>query len=214
MGITISWPKKNNSNDSGTPESYGRNRSHKKQPGFLSTESVEKAKATEDQEHRASEQRYWTQQNQISQGALAVSAAALAFLIVTAIVAYRTFQETRKQAKAAVNSNQINQKNMVASNRAWVAPDFVVLTKPLESGEPLHIQLRLQNTGHQPATGLIWKFNTFAVAYVPIGGDVEISAPNKTCERLDPSESKGVVIYPSSTRVQTQLSQYATRAER
>jgi len=100
-------------------------------------------------------------------------------------------------AKAATEAAEIAKKSLVAANRAWLSPTNAILTKPMEDGLPIRIQIRIVNVGREPALGVVWKMNPFPVPYIPLSDGTEPSiSPNVSCEGLKPREPDGLVIYP------------------
>ena len=100
-------------------------------------------------------------------------------------------------AKAATEAAEIAQKSLVAANRAWLSPTNAILTKPMEGGLPIQIQIHIVNVGREPALGVVWKTNPFPVPYIPLTSGTEPSiGPNVSCEGLEPREPDGLVIYP------------------
>jgi hypothetical protein len=101
-------------------------------------------------------------------------------------------------AQAASDAADVAKKNLVAANRAWIAPTNAVLTKPIEDGLPIKIQIHIVNVGREPALGVVWKLNPLPVPYMPLGKEVDDLAfgPNKSCEGLEPKPADGLVIYP------------------
>lgn len=87
----------------------------------------------------------------------------------------------------------------IEANRAWVAPNQMVLTAPLENGQPVGFGLHLVNFGREPALGVTWRWQPRLVPYVPLEGtDVTKFGPNDTCGGLDPGKEHGFVVYPGT----------------
>jgi hypothetical protein len=87
----------------------------------------------------------------------------------------------------------------VASNRAWIAPQQMVLGSSVESGLPLKYQIRIVNPGKEPALGVVWNIKTFGVPYVSeseTANSVQMG-PNGTCVGLEPGPKDGMVLYPA-----------------
>src|SRR5271166_4515884 len=57
---------------------------------------------------------------------------------------------------------EVLQKNLVASNRAWIEPSSLRLSKPLEQSGGLKVQLYIANKGKEPAVDIIYKFELLA----------------------------------------------------
>jgi hypothetical protein len=54
----------------------------------------------------------------------------------------------------------------LAANRAWIAPEQIILTSPVESGLPLKYQIRITNPGKEPALDAISKVTPIGVPYI------------------------------------------------
>lgn len=91
------------------------------------------------------------------------------------------------------------QKARIAEERAWLAPEQMILGSPVESGVPLKYQIRIVNPGKEPALSIAWNVKPYGVPYIPERDTADkISlGPNTSCSGLDPGPVNGVVIYPS-----------------
>lgn len=120
------------------------------------------------------------------------------FTLVLAIVSYFQWKEIHHGGK----DTRILAEATLASSRAWVDPEQIVLGSPIEAGLPLKYQIRLVNAGKEPAIGVVWNLKSFGVPY--IGGDSTNGSSslfnvgeNGTCAGLDPDPKRGTVLYPS-----------------
>jgi hypothetical protein len=86
----------------------------------------------------------------------------------------------------------------LAANRAWIAPEQIILTSPVESGLPLKYQIRITNPGKEPALEAISKVTPIGVPYIHEDGaeDSVKFGPNSTCSGLEPKADHGVAVYP------------------
>jgi hypothetical protein len=87
----------------------------------------------------------------------------------------------------------------VASNRAWVAPQQIILGSAIESGPPLKYQIRIVNPGKEPALGVAWNVKPFGVPYISEGDGTNNFklGQNASCAGLEPGEVDGTVVYPT-----------------
>jgi hypothetical protein len=97
-------------------------------------------------------------------------------------------------------ANEINARNLVEANRAWLAPSFINLGAPLEGTDIVRFNVKIENTGHQPASHMSWKFNHFLIPHIP---EREFPTPeklasNQTCGALNPANAEDTV-FPSNT---------------
>ncbi len=104
-----------------------------------------------------------------------------------------------------IHSGSVDTHNLadaaVASSRAWVAPEQMILDSPVESGLPIRYAVRMVNPGKEPAIGVVWKLRPFGVPYIqnsqPDANDDYQFGPNTTCVGLQPGSVDGVVLYPA-----------------
>jgi hypothetical protein len=95
--------------------------------------------------------------------------------------------DTRKLAQATV-----------ASSRAWVAPQQLILTSSVEAGLPMKFQVRLFNPGKEPALGIIWALKPYGVTYIADGnGEKAEAGENEMCSGLEPTPDRETVLYPN-----------------
>jgi hypothetical protein len=86
----------------------------------------------------------------------------------------------------------------LAANRAWLAPEQMILASPLESEVPPKYQIRVVNPGREPALGITWQVNPRGVPYIPEGNASDFKlGPNTACTGLEPEPTDGMVIYPA-----------------
>jgi hypothetical protein len=112
----------------------------------------------------------------------------------------RNVEVARQAADAAKQSADLASEALVASTRAWLAPSFAMLNTPLENGPPISFQIRMINTGKEPALNAAWDFKYHLIPYVePTNSPSENLGPNAVCENVEPAIGAGIVIYPAST---------------
>jgi len=86
----------------------------------------------------------------------------------------------------------------VASSRAWVAPQQMLLTSSVEAGLPIKYQVRLFNPGKEPALCIVWALKTYGVSYIADGdGGKAEEGKNEMCANLNPTPERGTVLYPN-----------------
>jgi hypothetical protein len=90
------------------------------------------------------------------------------------------------------------------ANRAWIAPSFMALNRPVEYPGPVEVRVLAENIGHEPATDVVYAFNEFLMPYIsPITSQrTEVLEPNTTRNNLRPTAAAGMVIYPGKTNIQ------------
>lgn len=76
--------------------------------------------------------------------------------------------EADRLARLTKSMADDSRKNLIATNRAWIAPVSVALTSPLKSGEKIKYKLTYQNTGHQPAEEVVFQADDSDVRSAPI----------------------------------------------
>jgi hypothetical protein len=96
--------------------------------------------------------------------------------------------DTHKLANAAVTAN-----------RAWVAPEQMVLESPIETGLPLKYRIRIVNPGKEPGLGSMWNVRAFGVPYIRETGEMLNFGPNNTCVGIKLNPKSGVVLYPTGS---------------
>jgi len=85
-----------------------------------------------------------------------------------------------------------------AANRAWIEPSNLYLTSALEKGLPITYQIRVTNSGREPALGVVWTVKAIGVPYTREGsGEYELP-PNDTCSGIDPKAKDGLALFPAS----------------
>jgi hypothetical protein len=78
----------------------------------------------------------------------------------------------------------------------------MALNQSIEHPGPVVVRVFAENTGHEPATDVVYRFNEFLVPYIPEGpGRTTINQPNNTCDGVNPSSENGMAIYPGTTKV-------------
>jgi hypothetical protein len=88
---------------------------------------------------------------------------------------------------------------MIGANRAWVDPAFMFLLRPLEGGEPISFQLRVENVGREPAIDAVFRFQISLVEYIPLIGSQPPAIPrNAACDALEPDATAGIVLYSTN----------------
>ena len=122
----------------------------------------------------------------------------LIMAVATAIIAFYTVFTFRVVKGGSVDTRNVAEAAL-AANRAWVAPDMMILGSPVESGLPLKYQIHIVNVGREPALSVTWKTAPQGVAYIAEGADANsvISARNDTCVGLEPGPLDGTVLYPT-----------------
>jgi hypothetical protein len=87
----------------------------------------------------------------------------------------------------------------LAANRAWLAPNQILLTSALETGLPVHFQMQISNPGREPALGVVYRIKPRTVAYIPqTSVDEPNLGPNNACIGREPKPSDGSVVYPDA----------------
>ncbi|MGA8939212.1 MAG: hypothetical protein WB439_08610 [Acidobacteriaceae bacterium] len=115
-------------------------------------------------------------------------------ILLAAIAVFNLYEviedgtDTRKLADSAVTAN-----------RAWIAPEQMILDSPVESGLPLKYQIRIVNPGKEPALDGVWNVKSFGAPYIREGRgpDPTRFGHNSTCEGLHPNKNGGMTVYPS-----------------
>jgi len=121
-----------------------------------------------------------------------IAAATVVIAIATVVQGYEVVTgsgDTHNLALAAL-----------AANRAWLAPVSIHLGSPLENGLPVKYQIRIANTGREPALGVTWHVVPRKIVYIPSNsgnGESDIDmGRNITCDGTQPKPTDGYVIYP------------------
>jgi hypothetical protein len=133
----------------------------------------------------------------VAAGAQALSTQDLA--LFTAAQADRTKELVDRMKDQAEGTHRLGIAAL-ASNRAWVYPDQMILGTPVELGVPLMYAIRIENPSKQPALKVVWMVKPYGVAYVPQGSTYDWTnlPPNTSCSRLVPDALKGIVLYPTT----------------
>jgi hypothetical protein len=112
----------------------------------------------------------------------------------------RNVEVARQSADAAARAADVASEALIASTRAWLAPSFVALNTPIESGPPISFQIHMINSGKEPALNGVWGFKYYLIPYVtPSNAPSENIGPNLTCEGVEPADNAGIIIYPASS---------------
>jgi hypothetical protein len=118
----------------------------------------------------------------------------------------QTIAQLARQANALdAHLTELRQSNvtataaMIGANRAWVDPAFMFLLRPLEGGEPISFQLRVENVGREPAIDAVFRFQISLVEYIPLIGSQPPAIPrNAACDALEPDATAGIVLYSTN----------------
>lgn len=145
--------------------------------------------------HRAQEQEYWRWyvssergKNRFNVIALFLSALALAGAGWSAV-------ESSLQVAASQEANRMNAE----SGRAWLGPVDASFDKTPVIGSPLKITVNYQNSGHEPATGIVTDIESFVYKVIPAIDAVfadTINSYDASCKTVQPSP-EGRVAMPT-----------------
>jgi hypothetical protein len=113
--------------------------------------------------------------------------------------------EAKNLARAARRSVEIAE----GGQRAWIAPTGVIFAVPFAETEGIVIRVFYRNSGQQPALGVIFNANTYALDAVRAGrdesqptalvaSDAKLLVPNTACDDSAVT-AQGNVVYPSAT---------------
>lgn len=95
----------------------------------------------------------------------------------------------------------LSRQALVAGNRAWIAPEFMTLREPIESGT-IKYQLHVENTGHQPVMKGVYRFHAFTVPHIAEGTSSETDRnlpANRTCDGLEYGKAEALVLYQGTS---------------
>ncbi|MDR3537202.1 MAG: hypothetical protein P4L71_11945 [Acetobacteraceae bacterium] len=145
----------------------------------------------DEQEHRTYERLFWAQQIRVAKWLNGITLGSAIVALLGLIALYLSISDADDAT--------------VQANRAWLAPGFLTLNEPVESGA-IVVRLHVQDTGHQPAIGMRSRIKYYTADYIPEGlGGLEaynaIKDLNATCVGLDPDRDQGPVVYPGDTKV-------------
>jgi hypothetical protein len=118
----------------------------------------------------------------------------------TVVIACFAHLQYREMHEGGMDTHKLAEAALVA-NRAWVHPGVMVLDSSVECGLPLKYQIRIINTGKEPALGVEDKLEATGAPYISDGQAETATAgivPNETCLGLAPNRSAGMVIYPAT----------------
>jgi hypothetical protein len=133
-------------------------------------------------EHHAAERRFWERQLSTARWLNFITAGGGAVALVGLLFLYLSIADAEDATMRA--------------NRAWLAPSFMMLNGPLESGGPADVAIHVQNVGREPATGVRYRIHDYTAQYIPHGpaGAAPynaIASPNTTCEGSNPTPLTG-----------------------
>lgn len=121
-------------------------------------------------------------------------------LYITDTTLKETLGETRKASEAATKSVALAEKSLIAANRAWIAPDAVIILNKLALGKPLNLGITYRNIGKEPATDVTYTFvagRIVAKEQYPEWSASDLGVPeNKMCEEQFTGDVG--VAYPNS----------------
>jgi hypothetical protein len=122
-----------------------------------------------------------------------------AIAILQSYILLSTDRTTERAANAAKEAADTARDTLIADTRAWLAPTFAKLNTPLENGPPIAIAVHIINTGKEPALNGAWGFKYYLLPYIqPTNNPTEHLGPNTACDGITPSDTSGIVVYPTS----------------
>jgi hypothetical protein len=115
-------------------------------------------------------------------------------VIVTALLCIVTFLSV---VVLKITDDTLHQ-TLIENTRAWLTADQMHLLTPLDQIDPVKVQIRMVNIGHEPALNVVWTLRPRLVSYIPEGPvpDTPLLAPNSTCEGLETDSLRGIPIFP------------------
>jgi hypothetical protein len=155
----ILWSKKKIEFDSSKPETDTKKTGNGEQR--VVAHSNNERRNTEDQQHRAKEERYWERQNRIARLSFLVSAGALFSAIVAGLIAHKAYNasvgaliQATRQADAAF-----------ADQRPWLRVNLTLIGfRILENADSeVTYHFDVKNVGRSPARNIRNRFETSAV---------------------------------------------------
>ncbi|MGD0100022.1 MAG: hypothetical protein ABSC60_06725 [Acidobacteriota bacterium] len=128
-----------------------------------------------------------------------VAIATVMIFLTTAIYTYYARRQWQEMKTSGSDTHALA-SSAIASSRAWIVPEHIMLTSRLESGLPVTYQIRISNPGKEPALSVVWNIKPVGVPYIPegIGSDNVKLDPNTTCIGLEPKPANGIVLYPAA----------------